>query len=47
MWWAAWLRKEIRELAAEAQADGNILGAAGMAARKRRKTRFVRAHRQD
>ena len=39
--WLAWLRKELRELAAEARADGDVLGIAGQAARKRRRTRSV------
>ena len=38
-WWPAWLRKELRELAAEARIDGDVLGPAGQAARKRRRTR--------
>ena len=28
-WWPAWLRKELRELAAEARADGDVLGPTG------------------
>ena len=37
-WWPAWLRKELRELAAEAQADGEVLGTTGQSIRKRRRT---------
>ena len=28
-WWLAWLQKELRELAAEARTDGDVLGPAG------------------
>ena len=37
-WWPAWLQKELREPAAEARTDGDVLGPAGHAARKRRRT---------
>ena len=30
-WWLAWLRKELRELAAEARTDGDVLGPTGQA----------------
>ena len=45
--WVAWLRKEIRELAAKSQAHGEALGAAGAAARKRRRTWSVEAQRTE
>ena len=38
-WWPAWLRKELRELAAEARTDGDVLGPTRQAARKRRHAR--------
>ena len=38
-WWPAWLRKELRELAAEARKDGDCMGLTGQAARKRKRTR--------
>ena len=38
-WWPAWLRKELRELAAESRTNGNVLGPTGQAARKRRRAR--------
>ena len=41
-WWPAWLRKELRELAAEARTDGDVLGPTGQAARKRRHARSKR-----
>ena len=37
--WPAWLRKELRELAAKARTDGDVPGPSGQAAWKRRKTR--------
>ena len=38
-WWPAWLRKELRVLAAEPRTNGDVLAPAGQAARKRRLTR--------
>ena len=38
-WWPAWLRKELRKLAAEAQVDGEVLGPTKQAAENRRRTR--------
>ena len=37
-WWPAWLRKEVKELTAEARTYGNVVGPTGQAARKRRRT---------
>ena len=46
-WWPTWLRKELRELAAEAWTDGDVLGPTGQATQKRRRTRSARPTRAE